>query len=252
MKKIALLYSGSNPERQREKIKELHKSFAARGAAVYVLSCYDAMGGKLPVGDQAVYTLAHEDAFDGCVIDDFINAGFTKEYLINGEVLKNKASVFCNAGMEQFCCVGVDTYAAIYEMLEHLVVKHGCKKINMVANFTWLAERYQEFAGVTAYRDICKKYGIEFDEKRLIDLPVSMEKAETLPEIFTEKGVDDCDAVFLNADINAIGLFNYRICYAALGVSIGFAVHEAGSDAPFSKIIEMADESMYADKVSRK
>lgn len=207
MKSIALLYSGANSERQREKIKELHNSFSKRDAAIYVLSCYDAMGSAdKATGDQNIYMLASEKMFDGCVVDDNINVGFTNDFLINGEVLRGKPCVFSNANISGKCCVSTSTYEAVFEMLSHLITVHGCKKINYVANFEWLSKRYTEYAGTKAYKDVCEKFGLPFEEKRLVNFGVSLEKAHTLPQIFENGGIDDCDAVFLNADINAIGL----------------------------------------------
>ena len=255
MKKIALLFSGADPERQREKITQLHKSLAKRGAAVYVLSCYEAMGGSdKPVGDQFIYTLAHEDMFDGCVIDDHINVGFTQNYLINGNILENKACVFYNAEMDKFCCVSFDTYATVFEMLEHLVAVHGCKKINYVANFKWLSGRYKEYAGTSAYKDVCAKYGIEFDERRLVTMPVSMEGAEKLPDEFDALGVGDCDAVFCNSDINAIGLCH---SYLKRGIRVPddikiMALRRSGNAAGFKPDISagMLDEELAADTIT--
>ncbi len=254
MKKIALLYAGADPERQREKITQLHKSLAKRGAAVYVLSCYEAMGGTdKPVGDQFIYTLAHEQLFDGCVIDDHINVGFTQNYLINGNVLENKPCVFYNAEMEKFCCVSFDTYSTVYEMIEHLVVVHGCRKINYVANFKWLSGRYKEYAGTAAYKDVCEKYGIEFDERRLVTLSVSMEGAENLPEEFERLGVNDCDAVFCNSDINAIGLCH---SYLKRGMRVPedikiMALRRSGNAAGFKPDISggTLDEALEAETI---
>lgn len=256
MKRIALLYSGANPERQREKIKELHNSFKRRGDAVYVLSCYDAISGnRVPVGDQYIYTLAHEECFDGCVIDDNINTDFTQNYLIDGNVLENKPCVFYNAKMDKFCTVGFDTYESVYEMLEHLITVHGCRKINYVANFAWLAKRYKEYDGVRAYRDVCDRYGISFDENRLVTLPVSMERAGMLPLVFDSLGVGDCDAVFCNADINAIGLCN---AYIKQGVRVPedvkiVALRRSGNSAGFKPDISggVFDETIEAETIAK-
>ncbi len=255
MKKIALLYSGSNPERQREKITQLHKSFAARGAAVYVLSCYDTLGtAKTMLGDQNVYTLAHEECFDGCVIDDNINFDFTQNYLINGTVLENKPCVFYNAKMDKFSCVSYETYDAVYEMIEHLVVVHGCRKINYVANFVWLAERYYEYPGITAYRDVCEKYGIEFEPKRLVTMSLSLEKSQGLPRLFEKLRIDDCDAVFCNADINAVGLCD---AYIKSGIRVPedvklMALRRSGNSAGFKPDISggVFDEEAEAETLA--
>lgn len=255
MKRIALLYSGSNPERQREKIKELHRSFSNRGDAVYVLSCYDAITGKKePVGGQSIYTLASESLFNGCVIDDNISSEFTQNYLVNGNILQNKPCVFYNADMENFCCVGYDTYSAVYEMLEHLVVVHGCKKINYVANFTWLSKRYKSYAGITAYKDICKKYDIPFNEARLVTMQMSLENSQKLPALFESLGVADCDAVFCNSDINAIGLCD---AYLKMGVSVPedvkiAALRRSGNSAGFKPDISggVFDEPVEAETIS--
>lgn len=207
MKKIALLYCGLNFEKQRESIKELHKEIKRKGDACYVMTCYDSSGSSaIPEGDQAVYTLANHLDCDGYVIDEVINGDFVEKYFFESGRLVGKPVVNLNRDSELAPSVQLDSYDISFELLEHLILVHNCRKINIVADFTWYREHFNEYLAFKAYNDVLLKYGIPVEKKRFVDITVGIPQAYKAWDMTKEQGADDCDAIFTINDVMAIGL----------------------------------------------
>jgi len=208
MKNIAVLASGINFEAHAKYIKDLHKEFKSKGDALYVMTCYDATNSSgIPEGDESIYTLATKREYDGYLISDTINNDFIMKYFFESGRLQGKPVVMSNAESEVAPSVELDSYTAASDILSHLIEVHGCKKINFIADFEWIKNRFGDYGGIRAYKSALMKYGIEFDERRLVSSSVGIPQAMDLWDRFVELGIDDCDAVLCYIDIYAIGLY---------------------------------------------
>lgn len=208
MKKIAMLTCGSNFERQHEYVIDTLREIRNQGDSVfYVLTCYDAITSTdMPINDQSIYYLAEKSNFDGYFVDANLNFEFVQDYIAKNPVITSKPLITIGLDTDKYPCIFMDGYDVTVDIMEHLIVKHGCKKINFVLN-ALTAERQLTTQGVIkAYKDTLKKHGIPYEEKRIIHEVVGIPESVALWDQFVKSGVDDCDAVLCNHDIYAIGL----------------------------------------------
>lgn len=58
----------------------------------------------------------------------------------------------------------IDNYGPMREIVEHLIVRHGCRKINYVGG---PAASYENKSRQRAYEDVLREYGIKLEQKRI-------------------------------------------------------------------------------------
>lgn len=59
-----------------------------------------------------------------------------------------------------------------------------------------------------AYQDTLKKYGIPYEEDRIVYCPISVNGGRSLYQTFCDNHIDDADAVLCVHDVVALGLYN--------------------------------------------
>lgn len=206
VKKIALITCTSNFERHKNIIRAVHQKLKEMGGYVlYVLTNYGLFVDERAYdkGEAAIYHLLDEMDFDGCIIESNIGE---KSMLFDlaGKMREKKIPfVTVNLSVEDAPSVVMNGYNATCQMVTHLIVKHKCTKINMVAtggNDSVVAE------ALRGYKDTLQKYGIEVDERRILDKVVSLEEGKELLNDFEKAGVSDVEAVVCLHDVHSIGL----------------------------------------------
>ena len=139
-KKIALVICASNNERHRNIVTAVHSELKKAGDCVlFVLTNYGVyIDGDDPKGylhgESANYSLLDHMELDGCIIES--NIGSRKLTSLLAEKLKKKGvpTVSINIDVQGSPAVHLDAQDAVYELMEHLVEKHGCRHINLVLN----------------------------------------------------------------------------------------------------------------------
>lgn len=209
VKKIALITSASNFERQKNVVKYVHQYLKKlEGYALYVITSYGLMREETPYeqGEQSIYNLVREHDFDGCIIDGNLgnfdrSADITKEFLE-----RNIPVVTLNFGIkevENIPFMMTDGYDAGYQLMEHLVRDHHCRKINITLTST---KDIFSMQLLQACKDCCAKYQVPFEEKRVVIKQVSIPNARELFYIFRERGIMDAEATLCVHDVQSIGL----------------------------------------------
>lgn len=209
LKKIVLLLNSSNFEKENNIVTEMHYRFQRLGNyALYVLTNYGLfMNGVTPYdeGEAKIYDLLEAGDFDGCILEgNLIGNKAMLDMLAKRLKALQIPTVTLNYRREDFPCVVLDTYGATCQLLEHLIVVHGCSRINLVNSGAWDVVSRQS---VRAYYDTLEKYGIPFRENRLMEMSVSIKNGQKLYDIFRRRGVDDAQAVICAHDVHAIGYF---------------------------------------------
>ncbi len=134
-KNIALIINASNFERQKVIIKAAHQILKAKGGYVlYVLSNYGAFYDDTwhEHGEGAIYDLLNYVKFDGCILEG--NLGSKQLANRISELLREKGTplVTINIDADGAPFLTINAYRACYELMEHLIDRHGCTRINLV------------------------------------------------------------------------------------------------------------------------
>lgn len=205
-KRVALIISASNFERQKNIIYAVHRKLKEIGnCCLYVFSSYGLFVGNIPneKGEESIYSLINKKEFDGCILEG--NIGNSQMLQQFADVLKERKIPFVvmNYRIEGAPFVSFDSYKATYELLEHLITVHNCQKINMVADIgnEVITQRI-----LKAYQDVTQKYGYMAERRRVVNQLVSVNNGRALVDMFKKQGIEDAQAVLCSHDIHAIGL----------------------------------------------
>ena len=243
LRKIALIISASNFERQRSVVHEVRQVLKDMGEfALYVFTNYGIFYGDSPYnhGAKSIYQLIKQHDFDGCILDSNLGEQAMLQEIADEIRQCNIPVVGLNVILEDIPFVIMDAYSAQYRVMEHLIHVHDCRRINFIG-FDG-DDIFSEHA-LRAYRDVLEKEGLPYEEKRIVKTLVSIDNGKLAYEKFVAQGAGDADATICLHDVLAIGYCfemrtlgirvpeDMRICtlnYSAN--SVGFCPKLAGAD----------------------
>ncbi len=206
VKKIALVISASNFERQKRVVHEVHEALRSMGDyALYVFTNYGIFIGDSPYirGAKSIYELLKQHEFDGCIIDSNLGNPDMEKELIAGLKECGIPVIGLNIIHENIPFSILDGYSAQTKLMEHLIEEHHCTKINFVGFYG--ADIFTEQA-LNAYKDCLERAGLPYEEGRVIKKTVSTENGRSIYHEFKERGMDDAEATICLHDVIAIGL----------------------------------------------
>lgn len=206
IKKIALIISGSNFERQKNIVKAVHGAADAMGNWIlYVFTNYGIFYDDMSFahGEAAIYTLLDHEEFDGCIIEGNVGSSQLAGLLAQKIQARGIPLVTINIEAKGAPFLTMNSYQASCELIEHLLMAHKCNKINLV--LTGISDVLSKQA-LQAYIDTMKKHGLPLDERRIIYQKVSIQNGRNLYQGFGDAGVADAEAVVCVHDVMAIGL----------------------------------------------
>ncbi len=259
LKKIALVTSASNFERHKNVIKAVHNKLKQLGNyALYVISSYG-LYRRYDIyenGEASIYALLEKGNFDGCILEGNIDNGKMLRHMADICLAREIPFVTLNIGVEEHPFFMMDSYYACCDLMAHLIEKHHCEKINMVA--VSYEDNFRTRA-LQAYKDTLEKYHIPVEEKRIIYNDVSIKNGREVLNYARENGIDDAQATLCMHDVFAIGLCmemqeqgirvpeEMKIC--SLNYSTNSSVFRpniTGADRGDRELAEMACESLDA------
>ena len=205
-KKIALVISASNFERQKNIVRSVHRALKSKGNYIlYVFTNYGVFYDDMAYdhGEAAIYTLLDYEEFDGCIIEGNIGSGQLTEKVARNLRERKIPLITINIEAEGVPFLTMDSYHAGCKLIEHLLDEHNCTKINLI--LTWTGDVISRQA-LQAYEDTMKKRGISPEQKRVIYQNVSIQNGRNLYQKFEELGIADAEAVVCIHDVMAIGL----------------------------------------------
>ena len=171
---------------------------------------------KHNAGEYNIARLPDFSEFDGIFLDlaTVSQPGLTEEI-----IERAKSSGVPNISLLEYIPglyhSGIDNYAAVTEMVEHLIRNHGCKKLNFIGGPEENKENQLRFK---AYKDALYRHGIPFQEERTYHLNFEIETGLQAFSVFQEKDLLPDAFVCANDNI-AVG-----ICLAAK--EAGFSIPE--------------------------
>ena len=258
LKKIALVTCGSNFERHGNTIRAMRRKLMDMGGyALYVITNYGVYsdGMDFTQGEPAIYQLLEILDIDGCILE--ANLGSLElAKRITGILKKRGIPVLAiNLKLADVPCLRLEIKTAGMELLEHLILTHSCSRINLALSE---GNRVISETMLDVYRSILPKYGIPFDESRVLSTAVSFQSGDVIYNTFDQRGVmQDAQAVVCVHDVSAIGLCmalearglrapdDLRICSVnCSGNSIAWSPSITGIDHMDGKAAELACELM--------
>ncbi len=210
IRKIALITSTSNFERQKNTINAIDRKLKEMGGcALYVLTCYGLFleSNIYDKGEASIYRLLAETDFDGYIIESNLGVDYMLGDILDFLKKRNKPTVAINFKhidfISDFPSVILDGYAGCCKIMEHLISEHHCSKINLVFS-SW-----SDSIAVNAlrgYQDTLTKHGIPVEERRIVIKTVNLNNGRALLDDFIQSGIEDAEATVCVHDVLAIGL----------------------------------------------
>ena len=164
MKNIAVILSALAQDNQRKLFNGMIEAGKETGCNLYFFSNYINFSetGDTEKGSYHIMKLPDFNEFDGAIIaKNIIRHKETAEYVTQKLKDSKIPAVSIDVDIPGMSSVGVSTYEAQAEMIEHLIEVHGCKDIHYITGPQINLEgkkRYQ------AYCDTLEKYGIEYKD----------------------------------------------------------------------------------------
>lgn len=114
------------------------------------------------VGEYNIYHLPDLNDFDGIILDlNNVRYEEVRRHIVE-EAKKTKKPVISVAiELEDFYYVGIDNYAAMWKMIEHLHQHHGCKKFWFVMG---PEENYENQMRTRALQDYVKEHHLDYSD----------------------------------------------------------------------------------------
>ena len=258
VKKIALVTCGSNFERHGNTIRAMRRKLAElEGCALYVITSYGvyADGMDFTRGEPAIYRLLETADIDGCILEANLGSNELAERIT--ELLKRRGIpvLAINLKIPDVPSLHLEIKTAGVELLEHLILTHGCTRINLAQSY---GNRVISDNMLEVYRQVLARHGIPYDERRVLMTSVSFQSGRALYEQYDERGVmKDAQAVICIHDVCAFGLCleledrglrvpdDLRVCSVnCSGNSIAWAPGITGIDRMDGKAAGLACELM--------
>ena len=172
-RRIAVLACGWCTYFLKDFITGMQRAVADKNIDIYVFNTYNytEYSGFPNYTGASIFNLINYEDFDGIVIlaDLIGNVRILERERLR--ILKSKKpAISINKKMEGICCIRIDNYSGMYEVLDHLIKMHNVKDIVYVAGKETafdISERYK------AYMTVLKDNGLEFDSKKVYTIDYS-------------------------------------------------------------------------------
>ena len=162
--KLAVLTSGWHHEVLRYTIDGITARAGEDDADVYVFNCYGEYNEENPFdkGEYNIFNLADFDEFDGVVlVSNMVVSRNIREALHHRIRLSGKPAISLEAALDGMDFIGVDNYAAMRELVEHIAAVHNVRSYAYVGG---PIKGYESSRRYQAFRDVLIDHGIAFDE----------------------------------------------------------------------------------------
>lgn len=150
-----------------------------------------------------LFSLPNLDEYDGMLLTisstDFLHAvnDIKTAFEATGKPIVTTDQIY---GDSPFC--GIDNYAAMYKMVDHMIKDHGSKKLNYIGG----PKNYQEdILRCMAFTNCLSDNGIEPDPERELHFSFLTDDGRKAYEIFKYKNLLDADTIICANDHMAVG-----------------------------------------------
>lgn len=203
-RKIAMLAASWDGELMEATIRGIKARLSGTGIDLYIFMCFPAFGLESPenFGHYNIFSLPNLEDYEGVIFSVNVVHGYEMIKRYFPEVLSvNIPKVSLELEMEGIPSVISSGYGAEYRLVEHLIVEHGCRKINYVGGSV---EHPDNIVRKKAYMDALTAHGIEIEESRIRDYAFVDVNGRQAYADFKEMGME-IDAVVCANDAMALG-----------------------------------------------
>lgn len=169
MKKVAIFSDGWRKFFNYAWVDGCHQYITEHGLDVdlYVFNSFGnfSQDEKFNMGEYNIFRLPDLNEFDGAIIDvTNIHQIEIRNMLVQKIKNANIPAVSLVEEIPGFYFAGIDNYAAMTNIVEHLIQKHDCKTLNFIGGPEDSVENQMR---LVAYKDVLAKYQIPFEEERI-------------------------------------------------------------------------------------
>ena len=233
VKHIAVIMSALAQDNQRKLFNGMIKAGKETGCNLYFFANYINFSekGDSEAGSYHIMRLPDFKEFDGAVIaKNIIRHKETAEYVTKALLDSGIPAVSIDVDIPGMSYVGVSTYEAQMEIIEHMIEKHNCRDIYYIAGPQINLEGKKRYR---AYCDTLEKHGIEYKEEKVFYGDFNIAGGRLAAERFLSEGRAP-EAVVCANDDTAMGFIEY---VEEMGYRIPEDIKVTGfDDAEFSKI----------------
>lgn len=150
-KKIALLCCGWHDDFIMDFVEGMKSALEPESTDIYIFGCYNysEFSGYPNYTGYSIYKLINYEDYDGIIIlADLINNARVLEKERLRILQSGKPAVSINASLNGISCIKVNNYSGAYELVDHLIKKHGAKNLAHLSGRETsvdIAERYKAF-----------------------------------------------------------------------------------------------------------
>lgn len=226
IKQIAVILGAINLDNQKRLLEGMEAAAKEVNCNLYVFTNY--VGTRETeasvLASSQILKLPNFQMFDGVVfVPNTIHNPFAVDKIIKEFVELNKPVVCIDRKIEGMSYVGIDSYTAECDVVEHFI-EHGYQDIYYVTGALMVSseakKRYQ------AYKDALEKNGIFFDEKKVYEGAFTLESGVLAGKKMLEDGVRP-EAIICGNDDMAHGIIDV---FQKAGIKIPEDVKIAGFD----------------------
>ena len=191
MKKIALITNGQARYLTHEWLHGYRRYISDHNSDIdlYIFHCFGnfSQDQSYNVGEYNIFRLPRLSDFDGILLD----LALIPDHELKEEVIirARRASVPVISLLDKVPDLyfsGIDNYHAICTLMEHLITRHKCTKLNYVGGIIGNQENHQRFL---AYKDTLEKHGIAFEPDRIYELNYEVETGLKAFTVFQKRGL---------------------------------------------------------------
>ena len=210
-RKIAVLACGWSTYFLKDFILGMERAVSDKNIDIYLFNTYNytEYSGFPNYTGASIFNLINYEEFDGIVIlADLIGNPRILERERLRIIKSGKPAISINKKMEGICCIRIDNYSGMYEVIDHVIKMHNVTDIAYIAGketSTDITERYK------AYTAVLKDNNIDLDVKKIYSIDFSdYHCAYRFFEKFIKDGNSLPQAFVCANDLIALGLL--KVC----------------------------------------
>ncbi len=203
--KIALVAASWDGELLEACIRGIKSRLEGTGTDLHVFICFPSFGMESPenFANYNIFSLPDYKEYDGIILSINVVQGYDMIKRYHPELLScDVPKVSLDLEMEGIPSVVPDGYDAEYRLVEHLIVKHGCRTLNYVGG----SESHPDnIIRKKAFTDALKAHGIPVEEERIREYSFLDSDGRQAYADFKKLGLSNADAVVCANDAMALG-----------------------------------------------
>lgn len=229
--RIAVLLGGVRFDAQRRIISGIMEKAKEEETDIYIFTCdvWTYSTTLYNKGETAIFDLPDFKIFDGIILHgDTIYDTDVMRKVISRIKQSGVPCISLNVRYEDMLYVGMENASGVYEIVNHLIRVHHCKKLCFISG---PYENADSIGRLNGYRQALEENGIEFDENYIYYGDYHPDSGKEAVSVFYEMQEEFPDAIVAANDEMALGAF-YEL--QRLGYEVPERVRISGYDYAFA------------------